>query len=128
MSIWVRSAVALVEEPLLGQTSFGMASKNLIIRVLCDNHGCLDFEQLLELAQSNFGFEVADLRSVLFDDGIIAIREGKEKLTSGYLIRPDSLVVAKTSLRLCQMKAGQCDQCDGLHLCRYIIGGSCTFG
>lgn len=126
MSIWVRSAV--VEEPLLGQTSFGMASKDLIIRVLCDNHGCLDFEQLLELAQSNFGFEVADLRSVLFDDGIIAIREGKEKLASGYLIRPDSLVVAKTSLRLCQIKGGQCKQCDGLHLCRYIIGGSCTFG
>uniref|UniRef100_A0A3B5LQL8 Uncharacterized protein n=1 Tax=Xiphophorus couchianus TaxID=32473 RepID=A0A3B5LQL8_9TELE len=102
--------------------------RHIIAQVLCDNHGCLDFEQLLELAQSNFGFEVADLRSVLFDDGIIAIREGKEKLTSGYLIRPDSLVVAKTSLRLCQMKAGQCNQCDGLHLCRYIIGGSCTFG
>ncbi|XP_014911579.1 poly [ADP-ribose] polymerase 12-like [Poecilia latipinna] len=105
-----------------------MASKDLIIKVLCDNHGCLDFEQLLELAQSNFGFEIADLRSVLFDDGIIAIREGKEELTSGYLIRPDSLVVAKTSLRLCQVKARPCNQCDGLHLCRYIVGGSCTFG
>ncbi|XP_036007960.1 protein mono-ADP-ribosyltransferase PARP12 isoform X2 [Fundulus heteroclitus] len=105
-----------------------MASTALIIRALCDNHGCLDFEQLLELAQSNFGFGVADLRSVLFNDGVIAIREGKLPVDSGSLIRPDSLVVAKTSLRLCQKKAGECRQCGALHLCRYLVGGSCKFG
>ncbi|KAK5610526.1 hypothetical protein CRENBAI_003635 [Crenichthys baileyi] len=105
-----------------------MASRDLITRVLCENHGCLDFEQLLELSQSNFGFDVADLRSVLFDDGIIAIKEGKQPITSGNLIRPDSLVVAKTNLRLCQKKVGECTQCDCLHLCRYLVAGSCTFG
>ncbi|XP_038161404.1 protein mono-ADP-ribosyltransferase PARP12-like [Cyprinodon tularosa] len=105
-----------------------MASTELVISVLCDNYGCLAFEQLLELAQSNFGFEVTDLRSVLFDDGKIAIREGKQPAASGNMIRPDSLVVAKTSLRLCQKKAGECAQCDRLHLCRYLVVGNCTFG
>ncbi|KAM4734624.1 protein mono-ADP-ribosyltransferase PARP12 [Anableps anableps] len=123
----IKSAVAAVHESL-SQTPIEMAPTDVIIRVLCENHGCLDFEQLQELAQSNFGFEVADLRSVLFDDSIIAIREGKQTITSGYLIRPDSLVVAKTSLRICQKKPEECTQCQDLHLCRYLISGSCTFG
>ncbi|XP_017274370.1 protein mono-ADP-ribosyltransferase PARP12 [Kryptolebias marmoratus] len=101
----------------------------LITKILCDNHGCLDFEQLNDLAQSNFGFEAEDLRSVLFDDGKIAIREGKQQVAGGDGTRPDSLVVAKTSLRLCQKKAGECTlDCHCLHLCRYFVCGSCTFG
>uniref|UniRef100_A0A1A7WS82 Poly (ADP-ribose) polymerase family, member 12a n=2 Tax=Iconisemion striatum TaxID=60296 RepID=A0A1A7WS82_9TELE len=101
----------------------------LIIGILCDNQGCLDFGQLNELAQSNFGFKVKDLQSVLFDDGIIAIRDGKQQL-SGVLhkLGPDSLVVAKTALRICQKKAIDCAKCDGLHLCRYFVFGGCTFG
>lgn len=98
----------------------------LITGILCDNHGCLDFEQLNELAQSNFGFKVEDLRSVLFDDGKIAIREGKQQVHGGGQLRPDSLVVAKTSLGLCQKKV--CSSCESLHLCRYFVCGGCTFG
>ncbi|XP_030281693.1 protein mono-ADP-ribosyltransferase PARP12 isoform X1 [Sparus aurata] len=98
-----------------------------IIKTLCDNQGCLDFRRLDErIAQS---FTVADsvLQSVLFDDGKIAIKEGKLE-AAGQVISPDSLVVAKTSLRLCQKKAGECAQCVGLHLCRYYVCGECTFG
>ncbi|XP_069561395.1 LOW QUALITY PROTEIN: protein mono-ADP-ribosyltransferase PARP12 [Brachyistius frenatus] len=36
--------------------------------------------------------------------------------------------MAKTNLRLCQKKVGDCLQCDGLHLCRYFVCGGCTFG
>lgn len=98
-----------------------------IIKTLCDNQGCLDFRLLDErIAQS---FTVADsvLQRVLFDDGKIAIKEGKLQ-AAGQVISPDSLVVAKTSLRLCQKKAGECAQCGGLHLCRYYVCGECTFG
>uniref|UniRef100_A0A3B5LV20 C3H1-type domain-containing protein n=1 Tax=Xiphophorus couchianus TaxID=32473 RepID=A0A3B5LV20_9TELE len=96
--------------------------------ILCDNDGCLEVRQLnAKLAQNSFGVKVANLRSVLFDDGKIAIREGRQRVPGGN-IRPDSLVVAKTSLRLCQRKAGECGHCDGLHLCRYFVCGGCTFG
>ncbi|XP_013872004.1 protein mono-ADP-ribosyltransferase PARP12 [Austrofundulus limnaeus] len=101
----------------------------LITEILCENHGCLDFEQLNELAQNNFGFKAEELRSVLFDDGKIAIREGKQQvLPGGDELRPDSLVVAKTTLRLCQRKPGECSGCHGLHLCRYYVCGGCTYG
>nr|XP_046249220.1 protein mono-ADP-ribosyltransferase PARP12-like [Scatophagus argus] len=43
-------------------------------------------------------------------------------------LSPDSLIVAKTSLRLCQKKPRECPQCDGLHLCKYFVCGDCTFG
>lgn len=100
----------------------------LVFKILCDNDGCLDVKQLnAKLGQSHFGVKSADLRSVLFDDGKIAIREGKQRVPGGN-IRPDSLIVAKTSLRLCQRKAGDCSQCNSLHLCRYFVCGGCTFG
>ncbi|XP_004570821.2 protein mono-ADP-ribosyltransferase PARP12 [Maylandia zebra] len=97
-----------------------------IIKTLCDNQGCLEFGKLEDqLAQK---FTVADsvLRAVLFDDGKIAIKERRN--TGSKIISPDSLVVAKTNLRLCQKKAGECPQCDGLHLCKYFVCGECTFG
>ncbi|MEQ2215311.1 hypothetical protein XENOCAPTIV_030545 [Xenoophorus captivus] len=50
---------------------------NLTFKILCDNDGCLEARQLnAKLAESSFGVKLADLRSVLFDDGKIAIREG----------------------------------------------------
>ncbi|XP_054909115.1 protein mono-ADP-ribosyltransferase PARP12-like [Poeciliopsis prolifica] len=100
----------------------------LVFKLLCDNDGCLEVRQLnAKLAQNSFGVKLANLRSVLFDDGKIAIREGRQRAPGGNF-RPDSLVVAKTSLRLCQRKAGECGHCDGLHLCRYFVCGGCTFG
>ncbi|XP_053175747.1 protein mono-ADP-ribosyltransferase PARP12 isoform X2 [Scomber japonicus] len=100
-----------------------------IVQTLCENEGCLDFKSLKdEIAQT---FTVAEplLKQVLFDDGIIAIREVRRSVSgSGHIISPDSLVVAKTSLRICQKKPGECQQCDSLHLCRYFVCGDCTFG
>ncbi|XP_047453038.1 protein mono-ADP-ribosyltransferase PARP12-like [Mugil cephalus] len=99
-----------------------------IIKTLCDNQGCLDFKQLNEKIAQRFTVADEVLRKVLWDDGKIAIQEGKECVSSGQITRPDSLVVAKTSLRLCQKKAGECLQCDGLHLCKYFVCGHCSFG
>ncbi|KAM8752126.1 protein mono-ADP-ribosyltransferase PARP12 [Acanthopagrus schlegelii] len=98
-----------------------------IIKTLCDNQGCLDFRRLDEKIRQSFTVADSVLHSVLFDDGKIAIKEGKLR-AAGQVISPDSLVVAKTSLRLCQKKAGECAQCGGLHLCRYYVCGECTFG
>ncbi|XP_014911578.1 poly [ADP-ribose] polymerase 12-like [Poecilia latipinna] len=104
------------------------SNSKLVFKILCDNDGCLEVRQLnAKLAQNSFGVKLANLRSVLFDDGKIAIREGKQRVPDGN-IRPDSLIVAKTSLRLCQRKAGECGLCDSLHLCRYFVCGGCTFG
>lgn len=88
----------------------------------------MDFKQLNEKIEQRFTVAEEILRKVLLDDGKIAIQEGKESVPGAHITRPDSLVVAKTSLRLCQKKPGECSQCDGLHLCRYFVCGHCTFG
>uniref|UniRef100_A0A3P8RUM5 Poly (ADP-ribose) polymerase family, member 12a n=1 Tax=Amphiprion percula TaxID=161767 RepID=A0A3P8RUM5_AMPPE len=99
-----------------------------VIKILCDNQGCLDFQRLDETIAQTFTVDKSVLRGVLFDDGKIAIQAGREKLPDGQITGPDSLIVAKTSLRICQKKTGECVQCDGLHLCRYFVCGECTFG
>lgn len=99
-----------------------------IIKTLCDNQGCLDFERLDKTIAQNFTVAESVLRSVLFDDGKIAIHEGRKKSAGGQLTYSDSRIVAKTSLRLCQKKPGECPKCVGLHLCRYFVCGNCVFG
>lgn len=99
-----------------------------VIKTLCDNQGCLDFQRLDETIAQHFTVDKSVLKGVLFDDGKIAIQAGRGNLHGGQIISPDSLVVAKTSLRICQKKTGECPQCDSLHLCRYFVCGDCTFG
>ncbi|XP_054475316.1 protein mono-ADP-ribosyltransferase PARP12 [Anoplopoma fimbria] len=99
-----------------------------VIKTLCDHQGCLDYKRLEEKIAQDFTVAKPVLQSVLFDDGKIAIREGKLKLDGSHIISQDSLVVAKTSLRICQKKPGECSQCDALHLCRYYVCGDCSFG
>ncbi|KAM3609098.1 uncharacterized protein V6R79_009771 [Siganus canaliculatus] len=99
-----------------------------VFKTLCDNHGSLDFKRLDEIISQSFTVAEPVLRAVLFDDEKIAFKEGKEKVVGSQILNPDSLVVAKTSLRLCQKKPAECFQCDGLHLCRYLVCGDCTFG
>ncbi|XP_034032875.1 protein mono-ADP-ribosyltransferase PARP12 [Thalassophryne amazonica] len=99
-----------------------------ITKTLCDNEGCLEF-RTLEGKISEF-YTVAEpiLRSVLFDEEKIAIRRGREEASAGQIISPDSLVLAKTSLWICQKRAGECTGCEGLHLCKFYVCGACMFG
>lgn len=99
-----------------------------IIKTLCDNQGCLDYKSLDETIGQSFTVAEQVLRNALFDDDKIAIREGRERATAGQILCPDSLVVAKTSLRICQKKLGECLGCDSLHLCKYYACGECMFG
>ncbi|XP_008290211.1 protein mono-ADP-ribosyltransferase PARP12 isoform X2 [Stegastes partitus] len=99
-----------------------------VIKTLCDHQGSLDFQRLDETIAQSFTVDKSVLRSVLFDDGKIAIQAGSVNLPDGHITSPDSLVVAKTNLRLCQKKTGECAQCLGLHLCRYYVCGDCSFG
>lgn len=101
-----------------------------VIQTLCENQGRLDFSSLDEKIRKAFAvpFEEQDLRKVIFDDGRIAIRKGKQTLPGCPITCRDSVIVAKTSLRLCQKRTGGCSQCDSLHLCRYYVCGNCTFG
>ncbi|XP_056137443.1 protein mono-ADP-ribosyltransferase PARP12 [Lampris incognitus] len=100
-----------------------------VVKMLCENQGCLDFASLNERLGQRFTVHESVLRDVLHDDSRFAVRYGPERaLGSSSLMSPDSLLVAKTSLRLCQRRRGECAHCDRLHLCRYLVCGYCKFG
>ncbi|TWW75676.1 Poly [ADP-ribose] polymerase 12 [Takifugu flavidus] len=99
-----------------------------ITKTLCDHQGCLDLESLNGIINKQFTVAESILQTVLFDHGKIAIRAGKQKAAGIKGLSPDSLIVAKTSLRLCQVKNGQCSQCEHLHVCKFLVLGKCKFG
>lgn len=98
-----------------------------ITKTLCDHQGCLDFRRLDETVSHSFTVAEVVMQSVLSDDGRIAVLEGKQRAVANKMFGPDTVVVAKTNLRLCQKKSGECSQCDALHLCRYLVLGDCSF-
>ncbi|XP_068170277.1 protein mono-ADP-ribosyltransferase PARP12 [Antennarius striatus] len=97
-----------------------------IIKLLSDNQGSLDYRRLDEELSKSFTVAEQLLQRFYSESGWVAIQEGTQEALPGRTIRPDSVVVAKTSLRLCQQKG--CLRCDKLHLCRYLVCGGCTFG
>lgn len=98
-----------------------------ITSTLCDHGGSLKYKRLREAIANTFPGAVLD-RALLLEDSKITIMPGSSKATPGQWLSPDSLLVAKTSLRICQKKFAECAQCDCLHLCRYYACGDCTFG
>lgn len=98
-----------------------------VTKILCGNQGCLDFKQLDQVIGQKFTVADEVLLGILSNSGKFAIHEGKER-ASGRCMSHDSIIVAKTSLRLCQSQSGECFQCDNLHLCRYSVCGNCRFG
>ncbi|KAL6107046.1 parp12 [Pungitius sinensis] len=99
-----------------------------VIQTLCDHRGSLDFKHLDEKIVQKFTVANSVLQGVLFDDAKVSIREGRQKVVAGQVLSQDSLIVAKSSLRVCQRKPGGCPGCDALHLCKYYVCGDCTFG
>uniref|UniRef100_A0A4W5R591 Poly (ADP-ribose) polymerase family, member 12a n=1 Tax=Hucho hucho TaxID=62062 RepID=A0A4W5R591_9TELE len=98
-----------------------------VTKMLCGNHGCLDFKQLDQIVGQKFTVADEVLLGILRDRGKYAISEGEGK-ASRLDMSQSSVIVAKTSLRVCQSPPGDCLQCENLHLCRYFVCGNCRFG
>uniref|UniRef100_A0A3P9GY83 Poly (ADP-ribose) polymerase family, member 12a n=1 Tax=Oryzias latipes TaxID=8090 RepID=A0A3P9GY83_ORYLA len=100
-------------------------------RLLSDHHGSLDLQRLEQQLRRRAGsFPASELRAALTDEAVVAVREGRRPAGCGQLVGPDSLLVLKTPLRLCQAKSGACarERCERLHLCKYFVSGNCSFG
>ncbi|XP_041694060.1 protein mono-ADP-ribosyltransferase PARP12-like [Coregonus clupeaformis] len=98
-----------------------------ITTIICGNQGCLEFKQLDQIVGQKFPVADEVLLEILRDSGKYAISEGKEK-ASGRVMSQDSVIVAKTSLRVCQSSPRECLQCDNLHLCKHFVCGNCKYG
>uniref|UniRef100_A0A671M239 Poly [ADP-ribose] polymerase 12-like n=1 Tax=Sinocyclocheilus anshuiensis TaxID=1608454 RepID=A0A671M239_9TELE len=79
----------------------------------------------LEELHPNVLCAVAFLFHIQYNE-LLGITVNKLLLTLFCLLNSDSLILAKTSLRLC--KHDNCSGCEDLHLCRYFVCGNCRFG
>uniref|UniRef100_A0A3P9IPL0 Poly (ADP-ribose) polymerase family, member 12a n=1 Tax=Oryzias latipes TaxID=8090 RepID=A0A3P9IPL0_ORYLA len=100
-----------------------------VVKLLSDHHGSLDLQRLEQQLRRRAGsFPASELRAALTDEAVVAVREGRRPAGCGQLVGPDSLLVLKTPLRLCQAKSGACarERCERLHLCKYFVSGNCS--
>lgn len=98
---------------------------NLILRVLCDNQCCLEFQQLESNLRQSLTADERLLRRALLDSE--NFRVVSEEDSAERALSPRALIIARTPLRLCK-DPGKCERCEELHLCRYLVCGKCRFG
>ncbi|XP_056621652.1 protein mono-ADP-ribosyltransferase PARP12-like isoform X2 [Triplophysa dalaica] len=97
-----------------------------IFTFLCKNEGCSDYGKVEKSLRQSFTVADQVLTMVLDDQEKFAIKEDDDSNTSKSVLGAKSLIVAKTSLRVC--KNDKCVGCEELHLCRYLVCGNCRFG
>ncbi|XP_057203959.1 protein mono-ADP-ribosyltransferase PARP12 [Triplophysa rosa] len=97
-----------------------------IFTFLCKNEGCSEYGKVEKSLRQSFTVADQVLSLVLDDQEKFAIKEDEDSNTNKSVLGARSLIVAKTSLRVC--KNDKCVGCEELHLCRYLVCGNCRFG
>ncbi|MBN3318970.1 PAR12 polymerase, partial [Atractosteus spatula] len=105
----------------------GLVLSNCATKALCRNQGCLEYRLLKGVICQSFNVGDRRLFDVLSDSSRFVIVQGREEKIPGCDLSPDSIIVAKTRLRLCKSYP-ECDTCEDLHLCRYFVCGHCRYG
>ncbi|XP_052008490.1 protein mono-ADP-ribosyltransferase PARP12 isoform X2 [Xyrauchen texanus] len=97
-----------------------------IYNFLCKHEGSSDFGKVEKNLRQSFTVADQVLSLVLDDHQRFVIKEDEDSNTTNSVLGADSLIIAKTSLRVC--KNDKCVSCEELHLCRYFVCGNCRFG
>ncbi|KAF7698932.1 protein mono-ADP-ribosyltransferase PARP12 [Silurus meridionalis] len=98
---------------------------NHILRVLCNNQCCLEFQQLDRIIRQSFTVDEQILRRALLDSENFRVVD--EEASAERALSPGTHIIATTTLRLCKDQS-KCTGCDHLHLCTYLVCGNCKFG
>ncbi|XP_036441093.1 protein mono-ADP-ribosyltransferase PARP12-like [Colossoma macropomum] len=96
-----------------------MATSCHIMRLLCDNFGCLDLGQVKRDLKKSFTVNEVQLDRLLSDHSSFVVVEQSPG--------SEALLLAKTELRVCTTQE-KCRGCEQLHLCRFMVCGKCWFG
>lgn len=99
-----------------------------IFQVVCQHGGSLDFKSLDQILKKRFTLADEVLREALCELEMLVLVVGHGERAEGQVFSADSVIMAKTPLRVCQTLPGKCAGCcQSLHLCRYLICGNCRF-
>ncbi|GAA6086734.1 protein mono-ADP-ribosyltransferase PARP12-like [Tachysurus ichikawai] len=94
---------------------------------VCQNGGSLDSATLDQILRKRFTVADEVLREALCDFDRLLVVEGCERRSDCDVFSADTVIISKTTLRVCQNLPGQCSGCDTLHLCRYMVCKNCRF-
>ncbi|MCI4379071.1 hypothetical protein PGIGA_G00223680 [Pangasianodon gigas] len=103
------------------------AVSSYIFQAVCQHGGSLDFKTLEQILRKRFTVADEVLREAVCDVDRLLVVEGSERRADRELFSADTVIIAKTPLRVCQALPGQCAGCETLHLCRYLVCGNCRF-
>ncbi|MGH0115987.1 UNVERIFIED_CONTAM: hypothetical protein FKN15_060451 [Acipenser sinensis] len=96
-------------------------------RMLCSNKGALVYGHLYKSVSEKYNISNQLFCELLKNGSRFVIVQGSEDKIPGRGVSPDSKVIAKTSVRLCNDYPKDCGDCEGLHLCKYFVYGNCRF-
>uniref|UniRef100_A0A3B3QD17 C3H1-type domain-containing protein n=1 Tax=Paramormyrops kingsleyae TaxID=1676925 RepID=A0A3B3QD17_9TELE len=100
-----------------------------IPHLLCRSRGCMEYSELHRAVRQRYSLSDQDLLAFLGDTSrFIVTGDSSQSGVAGPQPGAASRVIAKTSVRLCQMH--ECDgrACQNLHLCKYLVCGQCGRG
>uniref|UniRef100_A0A3B3QD07 C3H1-type domain-containing protein n=1 Tax=Paramormyrops kingsleyae TaxID=1676925 RepID=A0A3B3QD07_9TELE len=100
-----------------------------ITKLLCRSRGCMEYSELHRAVRQRYSLSDQDLLAFLGDTSrFIVTGDSSQSGVAGPQPGAASRVIAKTSVRLCQMH--ECDgrACQNLHLCKYLVCGQCGRG
>ncbi|KAG7333380.1 hypothetical protein KOW79_003515 [Hemibagrus wyckioides] len=100
---------------------------SFIFQAVCQLGGSLDFQTLGQILRKRFTVADEVVQEALCDFDRFLVVQGCEKRSDCEVFSADTVIIAKTPLRVCQSLPGQCAGCETLHLCRYLVCGNCRF-
>lgn len=107
----------------LGEKMAAVVS-NYILKALCNNQCCLEFQQMHDILRQSFTVDHGLLKLTLLDSSRFRV---VDEDSAARALSPGALIIATTSLGLCKDPT-KCRSCEELHLCRYLVCGNCRFG
>ncbi|KAK3570492.1 hypothetical protein QTP86_020073 [Hemibagrus guttatus] len=99
-----------------------------ITRFLLEKQGCLEFRVISRLIRGRSNIPDQDVFWMMSAYTQFVIAEDGKKGGSSNVCSPDTLVIAKTHLRVCPDGPDKCKNCEHLQICRYFVCGTCKFG
>ncbi|XP_039625416.1 protein mono-ADP-ribosyltransferase PARP12-like isoform X1 [Polypterus senegalus] len=99
-----------------------------LTKILCSHGGSMEYKMLKEQLKGQPREIQKLLSEILQDKSRFALRQGDPGSRPGCVISPNTVVAAKTAVRLCKKYPNEtCHNCRDLHLCKFFVYGNCRY-
>ncbi|XP_062860331.1 protein mono-ADP-ribosyltransferase PARP12-like [Trichomycterus rosablanca] len=97
-----------------------------LMRIVLENWGSLEFRELSRMFGRIHSMPDQDLLALISSSSQFIVVENSKR-DSASASASETLVIAKTTLRLCPNNS-DCGNCEHLQICKFFVCGTCKFG